>query len=77
MRKLSATKKVVKSKKRGPKPIRINSKKVEELLKIGLSVRDIAKIVGVDEKTIRNKFSAEIEKRGNEEKIEFEKKKRG
>ena len=61
---------VKKTNKRGRKPIRISKKKVEEYLRIGLYVREIAKLLGVDEKTIRNKFSAEIKKRDHEKILE-------
>ncbi|MBK8946428.1 MAG: hypothetical protein IPM32_14325 [Ignavibacteriae bacterium] len=54
---------------------RINHKKVEEYIRIGLSGREIAKLVGVDEKTIRNKFSALLQKREHENILEFQKKK--
>ena len=79
--KLSKKKSVNKSalkkcKKTGRKPVRINRKKAEEYINIGLSVRDIGKLLDVDEKTIRNRFSAELQKRANEELIELQLKKK-
>lgn len=80
MNKKSALKSNVRSKKtetkRGRKPIRISKVKAAEYLRLGLSVRDIAKIFEVDEKTIRNKFSAEIKKRNNDNILEQNDKKR-
>ena len=49
---------------------------MEEYIKIGLSGREIAKLIGVDEKTIRLNFSAELQKREEEEIIELQSKKK-
>jgi hypothetical protein len=76
-KKKSVNKSAIKKRKNtGRKPVRINRKKAEEYIRIGLSVRDIGKLLDVDEKTIRNRFSAELQKRANEELIELQLKKK-
>lgn len=63
------------AKKRGRKRKYINKKKVENLINIGLSTVDIAKIIGVNESTIRRNFAEFLEKRKNKEIEELQVKK--
>lgn len=55
----------------GRPAIKLNNKKVDEYFELNLSVREIGKLFGVDEATIRHKYSAKIKKRKNEKMIEL------
>lgn len=72
MKKSNENKVIIRTKK----GIRINKRKAAEYLKIGLSVNELAKLYGVDNKTIKRRLSKELQKRENEEKIEFQEKKK-
>lgn len=64
-----------KTRKPGRPRKKIPKKLIEEYIKIGLPVRKIAGLINVDEKTIRNNFSAELQKRKHKKIIELYEKK--
>jgi len=64
-----------KTRKPGRPRKKIPKKLIEEYIKIGLPIRKIAGLINVDEKTIRNNFSAELKKRKHKKIIELYEKK--